>query len=50
VTLQDGCPLDLGDHLAIIYDRRALAFVENALDPAHPVAVPCTLVLPGNGG
>jgi triacylglycerol esterase/lipase EstA (alpha/beta hydrolase family) len=50
VTLQDGCPLDLGDHLAIIYDRRALAFVENALDPAHPVAVPCTLVLPGEGG
>ena len=50
VTLQDGCPLDLGDHLAIIYDERALAFTMNALDPAHPVAVPCTLVLPGNGG
>ncbi len=50
VTLQNGCPADLGDHLAIIYDRRALAFVENALDPAHPVAVPCTLVLPGEGG
>jgi triacylglycerol esterase/lipase EstA (alpha/beta hydrolase family) len=50
VTLQDGCPLDLGDHLAIIYDERALAFTMNALDPAHPVAVPCTLVLLGNGG
>jgi triacylglycerol esterase/lipase EstA (alpha/beta hydrolase family) len=50
ITLQDGCPLDLGDHLAIIYDERALAFVENALDPAHPVAVPCTVVLPGEGG
>ncbi len=50
VTLQDGCSSDLGDHLAIIYDRRALAYTMNALDPAHPVAVPCTLVLPGNGG
>ena len=50
VTLQDGCTSDLGDHLAIIYDRRALAYTMNALDPAHPVAVPCTLVLPGNGG
>ncbi len=50
VTLQDGCPIDLGDHLAIIYDERALADVRNALDPAHPVAVPCALVLPGEGG
>jgi hypothetical protein len=50
ITLQDGCPIDLGDHLAIIYDRRALAFTENALDPAHPVPVPCTAVVPGNGG
>ena len=33
-------PLDLGDHLAIIYDERALADVRNALDPAHPVAGP----------
>ncbi|HEX4017577.1 MAG TPA: alpha/beta fold hydrolase [Frankiaceae bacterium] len=50
VTLQDGCSTDFSDHLAIIYDRRALAYTMNALDPAHPVAVPCTLVLPGNGG
>jgi triacylglycerol esterase/lipase EstA (alpha/beta hydrolase family) len=50
VTLQTGCPIDFGDHLAIIYDRRALAYTMNALDPAHPVTVPCTLVLPGNGG
>ena len=47
---EDMAFIDLGDHLAIIYDRRALAFVENALDPAHPVAVPCSLVLPGEGG
>ncbi len=50
VKLQDGCPLDLGDHLAISYDRRALAFTMNALDPARPLPVPCTVVLPGNGG
>jgi triacylglycerol esterase/lipase EstA (alpha/beta hydrolase family) len=50
VLLQTGCPIDLADHLAIIYDRRALALTLNALDPAHPVAVPCTLVLPVNGG
>jgi triacylglycerol lipase len=50
VTLPDGCSSDLGDHLATIYDRRALACTMNALDPAHPVTVPCTLVLPGNGG
>lgn len=50
IVVQDGCSIGLGDHLAIIYDRRALALTMNALDPAHPVAVPCTLVLPGNGG
>jgi triacylglycerol esterase/lipase EstA (alpha/beta hydrolase family) len=50
ITLQDGCAADLGDHLAIIYDERALADVRNALDPAHPVTVPCALVLPGEGG
>jgi pimeloyl-ACP methyl ester carboxylesterase len=50
VVLQTGCPIDFADHLAIIYDRRALAVTMNALDPAHPVPVPCTLVLPVNGG
>jgi triacylglycerol esterase/lipase EstA (alpha/beta hydrolase family) len=50
MLLQTGCPLDFADHLAIIYDRRALALTLNALDPAHPVPVPCTVVLPVNGG
>ncbi|MCW2548133.1 MAG: lipase [Mycobacterium sp.] len=50
VLLQTGCPIDFADHLAIIYDRRALALTMNALDPAHPVPVPCTVVLPVNGG
>ena len=50
ITVQDGCKLDLSDHLAISYDRRALAMVRNALDPEHPVRVPCRLVLPLVGG
>lgn len=50
ITVQDGCGLDLADHLAIIYDRRALRFALNALDPAHAITAPCTLVLPGIGG
>ena len=50
ITVQDGCGLDLTDHLAIIYSRRALRYTLNALDPAHPVGPACTLVLPGVGG
>jgi triacylglycerol esterase/lipase EstA (alpha/beta hydrolase family) len=50
ITVQDGCPIDLGEHLAISYDRRALAYVLNALDPAHPVPVPCVPVAPVEGG
>jgi triacylglycerol lipase len=34
VTLQDRCPLDLTDHLGIIYDPAALQWVENALGRA----------------
>jgi triacylglycerol esterase/lipase EstA (alpha/beta hydrolase family) len=50
VRVQDGCGLDASDHLAIAFDRRALRDVLNALDPAHAVAPPCVLVLPGEGG
>jgi triacylglycerol esterase/lipase EstA (alpha/beta hydrolase family) len=50
ITVQDGCSIDLAEHLAISYDRRALAYVLNALDPAHPVPVPCVPVLPVVGG
>jgi triacylglycerol esterase/lipase EstA (alpha/beta hydrolase family) len=46
ITVQNQCPLDLSDHLEISYDPVALADVLNALDPAHPVQVPCTTVLP----
>ncbi len=50
ITLQNQCGLDFADHLAVIYDPMALNDVLNALDPAHHVAVGCTLVLPVLGG
>jgi triacylglycerol esterase/lipase EstA (alpha/beta hydrolase family) len=46
ITVQNQCPLDLSDHLEISYDPVALADMLNALDPAHPVEVPCMTVLP----
>jgi len=49
ITLQNQCPLDLSDHLEIAADPVALADVLNALDPAHPVRVPCLAVLPITG-
>ena len=49
ITLQRQCPLDLTDHLEIAADPVALADVLNALDPAHPVRVPCLAVLPITG-
>lgn len=50
ILLQDVCPLDLTDHLGIADDTVALHLVLNALDPAHPQPVPCTLILPITGG
>jgi hypothetical protein len=41
--------LDQTDHLEIAADPVALADVLNALDPAHPVRVPCLTVLPITG-
>jgi triacylglycerol esterase/lipase EstA (alpha/beta hydrolase family) len=49
-TVQSYCPLDAGEHLAIIYDRTALGLVANALDPAHHATPPCGATLPGVGG
>jgi pimeloyl-ACP methyl ester carboxylesterase len=49
ITLQNQCGLDQTDHLEIAADPVALADVLNALDPAHPVRVPCLVVLPITG-
>jgi triacylglycerol esterase/lipase EstA (alpha/beta hydrolase family) len=50
VVVQQQCPTDFADHLAIIYDRVALADVLHALDPSDTAPIPCALVLPGVGG
>lgn len=50
ITVQDGCFLNFADHLSVAFDRRSLAYVLNALDPAHPRWAPCTLSVYGVGG
>ena len=49
ITLNNQCSLDMTDHLEIAYDPVALADTLNALDPSHPVDVPCVVVLPVTG-
>ncbi|NEV91678.1 alpha/beta fold hydrolase [Streptomyces tendae] len=45
VVLQDLCPLDLSEHLAIgLFDRIAFHEVANALDPAHATPTTCASV------
>lgn len=45
VLLQDLCPVDLSEHLAIgLIDRVAFHEVANALDPAHATATTCASV------
>jgi triacylglycerol esterase/lipase EstA (alpha/beta hydrolase family) len=53
ITVQDGCPIDLGEHLAISYDQRALWYVRDALGTPWYVKglwAPCTPVVPLIGG
>ncbi|WP_143219055.1 esterase/lipase family protein [Actinokineospora bangkokensis] len=45
VTLQDGCAIDLSDHLSMTYSPRAIGIVRKALDPAAPQP-PCELNAP----
>jgi pimeloyl-ACP methyl ester carboxylesterase len=46
IIVQNQCPLDLADHVAMAFDPTVGQDVLNALDPAHPKPVPCHLVLP----
>ncbi|MFC4602167.1 esterase/lipase family protein [Rhodococcus kronopolitis] len=41
IVVQDGCEQDDSDHVALTESKRAGYLVLNALDPAHPRAVPC---------
>ncbi len=50
IVLQDRCKLDYTEHFEIAADRNASRYVLNALDPAHPKPITCSLVLPFVGG
>ncbi|MFE3617966.1 lipase, partial [Streptomyces anulatus] len=49
IVVQDGCPADFSEHLAIAGSQRAAGYVLNALDPARQAAVPCEFVPPFTG-
>ena len=50
LTLQNQCPDDHADHLAMPYDSAALQDVVQALDGATSFTVDCGLGLPVLGG
>ncbi|MFI8568061.1 alpha/beta fold hydrolase [Rhodococcus sp. NPDC078407] len=52
ITLQDGCGIDLSDHLSISVSPRAIGIVKNALDPkGFPAkSIPCAYNSPITGG
>ncbi|MBJ7289988.1 lipase [Williamsia sp.] len=50
IVVQDTCAADRSDHLSLVSSPRTAAFVRTALDPAHPVRVPCVPVAPGIPG
>ncbi|QIS01339.1 alpha/beta fold hydrolase [Nocardia brasiliensis] len=49
IVVQEGCSQDLSEHAGIAGSPRAAAYVLNALDPAHPVPVPCEFIPPFTG-
>ncbi|MFL6025223.1 MAG: esterase/lipase family protein [Marmoricola sp.] len=50
IVIQDHCSQDYTEHFEIAADKNASIFVLNALDPAHPRPLVCSLVLPFVGG
>jgi triacylglycerol lipase len=46
VVVQNHCSTDFTEHFEMAADPVAAAVVLNALDPAHPRPVPCTVVAP----
>ncbi len=46
IVLQDGCPTDLAEHVAVAFDPVTLGHIQNALDPANAKPVQCTPVGP----
>jgi triacylglycerol lipase len=49
LVVQDQCPLDQADHVAMAADPIVAQDMLNALDPKHPAPVPCTAVVPYSG-
>lgn len=49
ILLQQQCPLDQADHLAIAADPVAAQDILNALEPGRDAPVTCTVVLPAIG-
>ena len=45
-VVQNYCKTDFTEHFEIVADPVAAGLVLNALDPAHPRPIPCTVVLP----
>lgn len=45
-TVQTMCPLDLVGHVGLAYDPDVAEMIRNALDPANPVRVICSIGLP----
>ncbi|MCP2193364.1 esterase/lipase family protein [Williamsia deligens] len=41
ITLQDGCPIDLSDHVSMSYSPRLITLVQQALDPTTKLV--CTI-------
>jgi triacylglycerol lipase len=50
IVIQDRCKQDYAEHFEIAADKNASILVLNALDPAHPRTLVCSLVLPFVGG
>lgn len=50
IVVQDRCQIDYSEHFEIAADRNATLYVLNALDPAHPRPITCSLTLPFVGG
>jgi triacylglycerol lipase len=46
LVVQKQCPLDQAEHVSMAADPVVAQDLLNALDPKHPAAAPCTLVLP----
>jgi triacylglycerol lipase len=41
IVLQDVCPMDFSEHIAVAFSPNVLQLVQNALDPAHAAPVIC---------